>query len=181
MGTTEDLDIDIGELQPEMVRDKPFLPHPAWATAFVAAAIFDLWWGLWYLSREVIGEVSPELAFALEKDFALGILLGAAVVTVYHLVMNRTFDEEAYLAATCRGLRIRFRDVGGVLFAGTLYVLSYLPVIYEGPEGLAGGALAGFPLNVGMCYIMWDLRRLHRAAWRIIRQVKSRGEVKQEA
>ncbi len=166
-------DFDLSQLAPDQVRDRPRLPHPAWALLFVALAVADLWLAFGCLRLIGPNGLTQCLMLRIEMDVAWGMALGIALVGVWlWAARNPTAGALPFVLR-----RPGLHAVGwlGVLFIGALYAATFLPVVFLGPEGPAGRALAAVPLDVAMAYLMSDLRRYHREAWRIIRQVKGQA------
>jgi hypothetical protein len=159
------------QLKPEDVRRRPRLPHPAWGLLFVAVAIVDflvaLGWLMYGGPRE---QPSPELVGRLEMDIGLGLVLALLLSSGWFWATSR--DMRPALERFIQR-RARFRPANwlGVLFITLLYAATFLPIIFLGPEGLAGRALAAVPLDLAMAVIMFDLGRLRREAQVMIREI----------
>ena len=173
MAALECVNLDVNGLDPAAVRDRPRLPSPAWALVFVALALYDLWQALAWLTAQGPSQATREVVLRIEADIAWGILLGATLVAGYLRLAPRNFARGVIGSV----MRVRPRiglgqRLFGVLVFVVLYGLTFVPVIVPGPEGLAGRALAAVPVDIAVAACLWDLRRYHREAWKVIRHLK---------
>jgi hypothetical protein len=158
------------QLKPEEIRRRPRLPHPAWGLVFVGLALFDFWLALSWLAASGWRVAPTGLVARLEMDIGLGLVLALVLSSGWFWATGR--DLRPTLERFIRQ-RPRFRPANwlGVLFIALLYGATFLPIIYLGPEGLAGRALAAVPLDLAMAVILFDLGRLRREAHTLIREI----------
>lgn len=165
------LEIDYTGIAAEEVRDRPRLPSPAWALVFVVLTVVDLYQALAWLTASGPQRLTPELVVHVEADVAWGVLLGAVLLGGYLWLSPRGFAEGVIASVKRERPRRRGAQWVGVLFVILLYALTFVPLFFFGPEGLAARALAAAPVDLAMAACLWDLRRYHREAWKIIRHV----------
>jgi hypothetical protein len=110
------------------------------------------------------------LVTRLEMDIGLGMVLALILSSGWFWATNRDM-RPALERFIQRRPRFRVANWLGVLFISLLYGATFLPIIFLGPEGLAGRALAAVPLDLAMAVIMFDLGRLGREAREMIREI----------
>jgi hypothetical protein len=164
------VEIDYERIDPGTLRSRPRLPSPAWSLLFLGLAGFDLWQALTWMMVQGPRQRTPEVALHIEADVAWGIVLGAALVAGYLHAAPRNFERSVVASVQQKRPRIGLglRLLGMLVFV-VLYGLTFLPVLFAGPEGLAGRSLAAAPVDIAMAACLWDLRRYRRAAWKILR------------
>ena len=169
-----ELAIDYGQLKVAELRERPRLPSPAWALIFVVLTAVDLYQALAWLSAGGPRRLTAEMVVHVEADIAWGVLLGVTLLGSYLWLSPRGFA--AGVVAAVKRERPRRQGVQwlGVFFVILLYALSFVPMFFGGPEGLAARSLAAAPVDLAMAACLWDLRRYHREAWKILRHF--RGE-----
>lgn len=147
------------------------MPHPAWGLVFVALALFDFAYALSWLQMIGSAGATPQLALRLQADIAWGLFLALLLTGVWFWASSRDLRP-----ALLRFVQRRPRASGGgwlgVLFIALLYTLTFAPVVFYSEDSLAGRELAAVPLDIAMAVIMFDLRRLQREAWKILRELQ---------